>query len=138
MPSRNAGSRTLELHIACNRLIPIPLMGPKIRICKPDTIRAKTYSFEQDFQPSEKDLEFFERLEKVKSYTGLLDLPLRWSGYVGLWATRFGNYLWTLFSIDSFVIVKIAGQRGIMNIPKKAAWILDDGRALDRLVKHRV
>ena len=113
-------------------------MRPKIWIAEPGAVQADTYSFEKDTQPSLKDLELAERLDKIKSEIGWINLPIRWSGYLGLWFARRGNFLWTLFSTDPFIAARITGRRGVMKIPKRAAWILDNGRALDRLVKHKI
>ena len=132
----SVGSRKLQLHFACRRLL--PLLKSKIWIAEPGAVQANTYSFEKDTQPSPKDLEIAERLDRIRSETGWINLPVRWSGYLGIWFARRGQYLWTLFSVDPFIAARITGKRGVMKIPRKAAWILDGGRGLDRLVKHKI
>lgn len=39
---------------------------------------------------------------------------------------------------DDFIYMQVAGRNGTFKLDRNAAWALDDGRALDRVVKHRL
>ena len=42
-----------------------------------------------------------------------------------------------MFKTD-FIYVQVKGRNLTFKLNRDAAWALDDGRALDRLVKHRL
>ena len=136
--SRSSGSKALKLHFACNRLLPIPFLKPRIITADVSAVRMRTHSFHQDIQPSTRDLKQAEKLARIESYSRLRDLPIRWSGYLGLWTSHFARYFVSLFSGEPFIYATTSKLWGIMIIPKKAAWILDGGRPLDRLIKYKV
>ena len=138
IPSRNSGSRALKLHFACNRLLPIPFVKPRVVAADVGAVRMRTYSFHQDIQPSTSDLRQAEKIARIEAYSRLRDLPIRWSGYLGLWTSQLARYFLSLFSSEPFIYATTSKLWGIMIIPKKAAWILDGGRPIDRLIKYKI
>jgi len=65
----------------------------------------------------------------------ILTLPFRQANY---WMWRgfmfFKNIIWK----DDFIYLQVIGRNGTFKLDRNAAWALDDGRALDRVVKHRL
>lgn len=52
---------------------------------------------------------------------------LSWKGFTGF--RRF-------VGSESFIYLKVKGKNGVWKLDKNAAWILEDGKAIDRLVKY--
>lgn len=65
----------------------------------------------------------------------ILTLPFRQASH---WMWRgfmvFKSIIWK----DDFIYMQVAGRNGTFKLDRNAAWALDDGRALDRVVKHRL
>ena len=65
----------------------------------------------------------------------ILTLPFRQASY---WMWRgFQSIKKALWKSD-FIYVQVKGRNLPFKLDRDAAWALDDGRALDRLVKHRL
>ena len=67
--------------------------------------------------------------------TNLMTVPFRQANYL-IW--RAFQALKRVLTKEGFIYVQIKGRNGTWKLDQDAAWILDDGRALDRLVKHRL
>ena len=67
--------------------------------------------------------------------TRIMTRPFRHLNYF-LW--RGYQSLKQVFSLQGFIDLRIKGKNGSWKIDRNAAWALDDGRALDKLVKHRI
>ena len=39
---------------------------------------------------------------------------------------------------EGFIYIQVKGRNGSWKLDKRAAWALDEGRAVDRLVKHQL
>ena len=42
-----------------------------------------------------------------------------------------------MLTLDGLVLVQVQNKNGVWKLDTNAAWMLDDGRILDRLVKRR-
>lgn len=75
------------------------------------------------------------RLEEMhkQNRTKLLTMPFRQGGYF-IW--RAFNGMKTIMSSEQFVYVHIKGRNGVLKLDQNAAWALDEGKAIDKLVKH--
>jgi len=84
-----------------------------------------------DLLAARKEEERRHELERSR----ILTLPFRQAGY---WMWRgfmvFKNIIWK----DDFIYMQVVGRNGTFKLDRNAAWALDDGRALDRVVKHRL
>ena len=67
--------------------------------------------------------------------TNIMTLPFRQASY---WMWRGFMLVKNIIWKDSFVYVQVIGKNGTFKFDRNAAWALDNGRALDRLVKHRL
>ena len=65
----------------------------------------------------------------------ILTAPFRQASYWIWKAFQAFKRVWTR---ENVIRVQIKGRNGTWKLDKEAAWLLDDGRALDRLVKHRL
>ncbi|MCJ1286636.1 hypothetical protein MMC26_005982 [Xylographa opegraphella] len=65
----------------------------------------------------------------------IMTLPFRQASY-WMWKgfMLIKNVIWK----DDFILVQVIGKNGTFKFDRNSAWALDDGRALDRLVKHRL
>lgn len=72
----------------------------------------------------------YERMRELNK-TRIMTLPFREMGFlVGKGLRNIG----TMFRSDQFILLKIKG-RGIWKINGRAAWALENGKAMDKLVK---
>ena len=65
----------------------------------------------------------------------ILTLPFRQASY---WLWKAFEAFKKVWSKDGFIYIRVKGMNGTWKLDKNAAWALDDGRALDRLVKHEL
>ena len=104
----------------------------------PSDVILSSYLSQDDLKrtPAE-TAEIQRRLAKMKEIerSRILTLPFRQASY---WIWRAFQALKRVWSKEGFIYVQIKGRNGIWKLDQNAAWMLDDGRALDRLVKHRL
>ena len=75
-----------------------------------------------------------DRMREIER-SKILTLPFRQASY---WTWRgFKNVQNILFK-DSFVYMQVKGKNATFKLDRNAAWALDEGRALDRLLQHRL
>lgn len=77
------------------------------------------------------------RKERLYAFakTNLLTLPFRQAGY---WMWRGFVSIRMAFTSDNFHYLHIRGKNRVWKMDKDPAWALDDGKALDRLVKVKL
>lgn len=70
-----------------------------------------------------------QEIEKSK----ILTLPFRQASY---WTWRGFQVLKKAVFKEDFIYLKVKNKNGIWKVDKTPAWAAEDGRVLDRLVKH--
>ena len=63
----------------------------------------------------------------------ILTMPFRKASHL-VW--RIFNGMRNILSSEQFVYLYISGRNGVLKIDQNAAWALDEGKAIDKLVKH--
>ncbi|KAL8952738.1 MAG: hypothetical protein Q9222_001387 [Ikaeria aurantiellina] len=138
VPVITSGKRTLYLQLESIRLF--PGLKPKT-VSVPSTEVMLSQAFFQDRNTggtSSKVLEArraqAERLKRVREGNYLL-LPFRQLGFLcgnGFRAIK------AVFMSNPFIFLRAKGFNGTWKLGKESGWALEDGRALDRVVKSRV
>lgn len=67
--------------------------------------------------------------------TRILTRPFREAKY---WLWRAFRGTRRVFSSDPVIVMRIKGESGYWKMYQAGAWALDDGRAIDRLIKHQL
>lgn len=78
--------------------------------------------------------EYQEKMRDIER-THLMTSPFRKMSYL-TWR-MFGS-LRRVWTREGFVYLQVKGRNGTWKIDRDGGWALDDGRGLDRLVKHKV
>jgi hypothetical protein len=81
------------------------------------------------------ELRIEDRRKHEVAKTQILTLPFRQASY---WIWRGIKELKDVLWKDRFIFLHVKGRNGVWKLDKTPAWVLDEGRALDRLVKHRI
>ena len=113
-------------------LRPKPVVAPHHDVILSEFLyRAPTKSSTAEFVAARREEDRWREIAKKN----LMTLPFRQASY---WIWRgfvlMKNVVWK----DDFIHVQVVGKNGTFKFDRNAAWALDDGRALDRLVKHRL
>lgn len=98
------------------------------------TISAPLYGHEKRLSANTA-AEARRRLEKMRELnkTRILTLPFRQASYL-TWRAYRG--LKDIMSPNQFIYLHVKGKNGVWKIDQTAAWALDEGKAIDKLVKH--
>lgn len=81
--------------------------------------------------------EIIRREERLRAFakTNLLTLPFRQAAY---WMWRVYLGVRRAFTSEGFYYLHVKGYNRIWKLDNDPAWALDDGKALDRLVKVKI
>ena len=81
--------------------------------------------------------EITRREERLRAFakTNLLTLPFRQAAY---WMWRGFMSVRRAFTNERFHYIHVKGHRRVWKLDSDPAWALDEGRALDRLVKVKI
>lgn len=116
----------------------LPKLKPATVTVNPSDLILSSYLYQDEMKrtPAE-TAEIRRRLAKMKEMekTRIMTLPFRQASY---WIWRAVQALKRVWSKEGFIYVQIKGRNGTWKLDRNAAWMLDDGRALDRLAKHRL
>ena len=129
-------SRTLNLHLESCAVL--PALRPKsVTVAAGDMILSESICFDLAAMTAADAASIKRRLAMVNELdkTRIMTRPFRHLGYF-MW--RGYQSLMQVISQQGFIYLQIKGRNGKWKIDKNAAWALDDGRALDKLVKHRI
>jgi hypothetical protein len=116
----------------------LPNLRPASVVAPHHELMLSDYLFTQPVKLSRSDLVAARKEEDRKreyERSRILTLPFRQISY---WMWRGFMIVKSIIWKDDFIYMQVAGKTGSFKIGKSAAWALDDGRALDRLVKHRL
>jgi len=119
-------------------MLPFRLLRPRTLEVAPTDITLSSRVYVDLSQTNaEHAAEIREYQQKMRDIerTHLLTSPFRKMSYL-TWR-MFGN-LRRVWTREGFVYVQVKGRNGTWKIDRVGGWALDDGRGLDRLVKHRI
>ena len=132
-----SGSRSLLLQI--ERTPVIPFKQRKLVTVPPSDVTISSCMFNDD---AEQRLEatiarIARREERLSAFarTNLHTLPFRQVRY---WMWRGFNGIKSAFTNDDFHFLHVRGNSLVWKLAQDPAWALDDGKALDRLVKIKI
>ncbi|KAM0797793.1 hypothetical protein BDR22DRAFT_891842 [Usnea florida] len=132
-----SGSRSLLLQI--ERTPVIPFKQRKLVTVPPSDVTISSCMFNDDAeQRLEATIAVIARREgRLSAFarTNLHTLPFRQVGY---WMWRGFNGIKSAFTNDDFHFLHVRGNSLVWKLAKDPAWALDDGKALDRLVKIKI
>lgn len=131
------GSRPLLLQI--ERTPILPFKQPKLVVVPPGDVTMSSHIFNDDAeQKLEATIaEIARREERLRAFakTNILTTPFRQAGY---WMQRGFIGIRRAFTSEGFHYLHVRGNNRVWKVDKNPAWALDDGRALDRLVKIKL
>ncbi|KAF6240427.1 hypothetical protein HO173_001095 [Letharia columbiana] len=131
------GSRSLLLQI--ERTPILPFRRRKLVTVPPGDVTISSHMFNDDAeQKLEATIaEITLREERLRAFakTNLLTLPFRQAGY-WMWRGFMGTR--RAFTSEGFHYLHVRGNNRVWKLGKDPAWALDDGKALDKLVKIKL
>lgn len=90
---------------------------------------------EQKIEGLIKEMTDREEQLKASAKTNLLTLPFRQANY---WMWRGFIGVRRAFTTEGFHYLHVAGHNRVWKLDSNPAWALDDGKALDKLVKIKI
>lgn len=128
--SSGNGSRSLQLQIEYSALL--PNVKPGIVSATPSQVDLSAYAHDLKHLDA---AELRRRRDKIREMdkTRIMTIPFRrfsfaiWKGFTAM------KRLWVS---EGFILLSIKGHNGTWKLNRNVAWLLEDGKALDRLVKH--
>lgn len=131
------GSRSLLLQI--ERTQTLPFKQRKLVTVPPFDVTLSSHVFNDDVEQRLKATiaQIARREERIQAFarTNLFTLPFRQAGY---WMWRGFVGIRSAFTTDGFYLLHVRGNNRAWKLDKEPAWALDDGKALDRLVKIKM
>lgn len=138
-PSARSGPGFRSLFLQIERAPVLPFRHRKIVTVPAGDVTTSSYIFNDDAgQNLEATIAGIARREErlyAFARTNLLTLPFRQAGY---WMWRGFVSIRMAFTGDNFHYLHIRGKNRVWKMDKDPAWALDDGKALDRLVKIKL
>lgn len=128
------GSRALQLQI--ERADLLRRKKPSSLVVAAEDVTLSSPMFQNDDRLSEAEiLEIRWRQNQIKesNKTRIMTAPFRHANYF-MWRALRGAK--AFFSNEGFIYMRVNGKNGVWKINRSAAWSLENGKALDRLVKH--
>ena len=131
------GSRSLLLQI--ERIPILPFRQPTLVTVPPGDVTISSHVFSDDAQQKLEAaiVEITRREERLRAFakTNLLTLPFKKAGY---WMLRHFMGIRSVFTMGEFHKLHIRKNIRAWKLDKNPVWALDDGRALDKLVKIKL
>lgn len=116
-------------------MLPFSLLKPRTVEAVPGDITFSTRAHVEQPSSAAQAAElrrYQEDMRKIER-THILTSPFRKMSYL-MW--RMFRGLRRVWTREGFVYVKIKGKNGTWKFDRLGGWALDEGRGLDRLVKH--
>ena len=114
-------------------------MQPKLVKVPPGDVTISSHVFnddaEQRLEATIADLARREERLRAFAKTDVVTLPFRQAGY---WIRRGVGGIRSAFTSGGFHHLHVRGNNRMWKLDKNPAWALDDGRALDKLVKIKI
>lgn len=132
--SSKSDAQSLLLQIENVALIPGKGPSSMVVASKDVTLSSSIYSKNNSFS-EEDELEIRRRKVEIRKLdrVRILTAPFRHLNYL-MWRVFKGFK--SLIATEGFIYMQIKGKRGSWKISRNSAWALDNGKAIDRLVKH--
>ena len=135
--SSGVGPRSLLLHIERTPIIPF---APSKTITVPSrdvTLSSRLFQKNREQQVEAAIEKITHQEERLRAFakTNLLTLPFRQAGY---WMWRGFMGIRRAFTNERFHYLHVKGQNRVWKFDSDPAWALDDGRAVDNLVKIKI
>ena len=115
-----------------------PGIRPRSVVVPHNDIVLSEYAFIQPVKLSPAEV-MAERMEVERKLAYLrarvLTLPFRQANY---WTWRGFMAMKSIIWKDDWIYLQVVGRNKSFKLDRNAAWALDNGRALDRVVKHRL
>ena len=131
---QNSGPLLLRIDSASvlRLLRPRPVTAPHSSIF----MSSELYIPEVKLTPLELALKRRQEVQmREKEKERILTLPFRQANY---WTWRGFQSMKHVFFGDKFIYLTVKGKNGAWKLNKEAAWVLDSGRALDRLTEKKL
>ncbi len=99
-------------------------------------MEASSRIFRNETKRSEAETAEIRRRENQKrelDRTRIMTRPFRQASYLS-WK-GFTKFKKLVFS-EGFIYLKVKGRNGVWKLDRNAAWLLEDGKAIDRLIKY--
>jgi len=119
-------------------MLPFHLLRPRtLDVAPTDTTLSSRVYVDLSHIHAEHAAEIRKDQEKMRDIerNSLMTSPFRKMSYL-TWK-MFGN-LRRVWTREGFVYVQVNGRNGTWKIDRVGGWAMDDGRGLDRLVKHKI
>ena len=133
----SAKSNILLLRIERTPLI--PHRKPRVTTVPHTDVTVSSKLFDNDsernIQAALADLNHRQKKLAAFAKTHLMTLPFRQAGY---WIWRGCVGLKRAYTSEGFLYLHLKGNNRVWKMDRDPAWALDDGKALDRLVKVKI
>lgn len=131
-----AGSHALFLEIETAASIPGKQSSSVVVAAEDAALSSPLFEGHNSLSEIEK-AEIRRRLDKMNELnkTRIMTMPFRQVSYLAWRGLRGAR---TFLSNEHFIYMRIKGKNGVWKIDRNAAWSLDNGKALDRLIKHDI
>lgn len=131
------GSRSLLLQIERTQVL--PFKQRRLITVPPSDVTISSHVFNEDIDQRSKATiaEIARREERLHVFarTNLFTLPFRRAGY---WMWRGFVGIKSAFTSGGFHSLHVRGNNMVWKLDKDPAWALDDGKALDKLVRIKM
>lgn len=137
--SPNPGSAHRSLLLRIERAPASPFRQPKVVTVLPSDVTISSHLFNKD--PEQKleaaIAEIAQREKRLRAFakTNLLTLPFRQAGY---WLWRGFVGVKRAFTREGFHYLHVKGYNRVWRLDRNPAWALDDGKAMDKLVRIKL
>ena len=132
--SSGRGPRSLSLAIEYTPLV--PGKRPETLLVAAGEVEASDRIYNNANKRSEAEMAEIRRREtqmRELDKTRIMTRPFRQANY---WSWKGFMGLRKLVASEGFIYLKIKGKNGVWKLDRNAAWLLEDGTAIDRLVKY--
>ena len=124
----------MNLHLEYTSLV--PGKGPVSLVVAPGDVESSDRLYAHEAKRSEAELaETRRRLNQMRELdkNRIMTRPFRQANYL-IWkgARGFKNLVFS----EGFIYLKFKGRNGVWKLNRNAAWLLEDGRVIDKLIKH--
>jgi hypothetical protein len=134
--SRTTDSQGLMLQIETVKTLPGRMSSPMLVRSADVTLSSPLYENNRKLGKDD-EAEIRRRLYDMHrlNQTRILTKPFREARY-WLWRAFRGSK--RVFGPDPVILLNIQGERGYWKLYQTGAWALDDGKTIDRLIKHEL
>lgn len=128
------GSHALFLQIETASSIPGKQPSSIVVAAEDAALSSRLFQGHNSISEIEK-VEIRRRLDKMNEFnkTRIMTMPFRQASYLAWRGFRGAR---TFLSNENFIYMRLRGKNGVWKIDRNTAWSLENGRALDRLIKH--